>query len=288
MVTYNSEVYRDIVKIGSNVSHDLMVFIYNYEIKQLSNQTSLRLYLYTPLEDNKFPSELVVKVKEEFTTISTFYNIRQKKSKCFFGVLINIASADTDLSEVFIVSYKSEHKEFKFSNFFKLKNNQKSEEEPYNFIVEESYPGFVVYPTIEDNYWQCMCGHINSIVTSCCSNCSKSNSENSKFITQGSVRYTFEEIFSNNPISFNKNLSYQENLIRYYEELFNKFLSFSDFINLINPHKLQVKYMTEEIKSPVKKSQNSHRISKNFNKFSITNLVFFILIFLLLIIIVLS
>lgn len=243
MNNYNYVYFYQMEKTQSIMSIGSKVFIFDIQVKEFKEKKSIRLVLFSTLENFALPETMTIMVNGNAFYLDEFYKIDRNSYTGLYGVIIDLPSnTEISTSDIYIKSYLVNGKTQKFSKGVRLILDENQKNTGALVFLRGLNQDFIIYPQVRSKYWQCKCGEINFQSNAPCENCNARFSSIESILSHGIVHYSFEHVLNKQEIEFDFSTDYQENVRRYFDEYFGNHFDFSDFMLYIDELGYKIKF----------------------------------------------
>ncbi len=195
-----------------NVFLDCNLILHNFKKSVINNRNRyyLNFFYFNKSDDQINNIGLSTIDGNTRININDVFQLNNDEKRLIIGV-IDI-SGNIIIEDLVIDSYTTNIETFNISRNKKIKYSFSSIQEffleKHGTIQFESY----IIPSINIDYWQCICGFLNSLENKKCKNCDKKFDEIQILSNSTDFNLIFEQIFDEHPIVYNFNKNLKENL----------------------------------------------------------------------------
>ena len=246
-MTYNlNSALLNLNETQSSVFLDYPLILYKIERTNVKKKQRLYFHFYYFSEKNDLKSIKLISYSNDINLeISNIFNTYN--SSIYVGVVEDELEKLNKINDFVIYSFTNSKgtytsEDFKVINY-KLSLVQEYYFEKYNKIVFDT----AVVPNINNVFWQCTCGFINSNTKNNCGYCKTNIYTLNSIPLKDSNDFIFRVVAQSNPIEFNYNLSFEENIKGLISKLKENQFEIND-INICEPY-LELKDKFEDSKN---------------------------------------
>jgi hypothetical protein len=243
MNNYNYVYFYQIEKAQSIISIGSKIFIFDIQVKEFKDKNSIRLVLFSTLKNFALPEAITIMVSGNAFHLNEFFNIDRNRIKGMFGVIIDLPiDYEMLVSDIYIKSYTTNTITQKFSKGVRLRLDEERSNSKLSNQLRAIQPDFVIFPQIQNKYWQCKCGEINFKQHENCDNCEISFEKIERIVNLGIENFTFYTILNLNQFMCDFSFSFEANAKVYFNKYLGNPYSYDNFMVYLNNNKYKTEY----------------------------------------------